>query len=42
MEMRLNHLSVKLSFLLLTPMLANAQLAPGEDPAGVFKSKSRR
>ena len=30
--MRLNHLSVKLSFLLLTPMLANAQLAPGEDP----------
>jgi hypothetical protein len=32
MEMRLNHLSVKLSFLLLTPMLANAQLAPGEDP----------
>ena len=30
--MRLNHLSVKLSFLLLTPTLANAQLAPGEDP----------
>jgi hypothetical protein len=30
--MRLIHLSVQLSFLLLTPMLANAQLAPGEDP----------
>ena len=30
--MRLNYLTVKLSFLLLTPMLANAQLAPGEDP----------
>ena len=30
--MRFNRLSVKLSFLLLTPMLANAQLAPGEDP----------
>jgi hypothetical protein len=30
--MRGNHLSVKLSFLLLTPILANAQLAPGEDP----------
>jgi hypothetical protein len=30
--MRLNHWSAKLSFLLLTPILANAQLAPGEDP----------
>jgi hypothetical protein len=30
--MRLNYLSVKLSFLLLTPFLAHAQLAPGEDP----------
>ena len=30
--MRLNHLSVKLSFLLLTPIFAKAQLAPGEDP----------
>ena len=30
--MRLNYFTVKLSFLLLTPMLANAQLAPGEDP----------
>jgi hypothetical protein len=32
MEMRLIHLLVKLSFLLLTPILANAQIAPGEDP----------
>jgi hypothetical protein len=32
MEMRINYLSVKLSFLLLMPVLANAQLAPGEDP----------
>ena len=30
--MRLIHLSVKLSFLLLTPIFAKAQLAPGEDP----------
>ena len=30
--MQLNHLTVKLSFLLLAPILANAQLAPGEDP----------
>ena len=30
--MRLNYLAVKLSFLLLTPILAKAQLAPGEDP----------
>ena len=30
--MRLVYLSVKLSFLLLTPILAKAQLAPGEDP----------
>jgi hypothetical protein len=30
--MRINYLSVKLSFLLLMPVLANAQLAPGEDP----------
>jgi hypothetical protein len=30
--MRFNRLSVKLSFLLLTPIFANAQLAPGEDP----------
>jgi len=30
--MRLFHLSVQLSFLLLTPLLACAQLAPGEDP----------
>ncbi len=30
--MQLNHLAVKLSFLLLAPILANAQLAPGEDP----------
>jgi len=30
--MRLHYLSAKLSFLLLTPVLANAQLAPGEDP----------
>jgi hypothetical protein len=32
MEMRINYLSAKLSFLLLIPILANAQLAPGEDP----------
>jgi hypothetical protein len=32
MEMRINYLSVTLSFLLLIPVLANAQLAPGEDP----------
>ena len=30
--MRINYLSAKLSFLLLIPILANAQLAPGEDP----------
>jgi hypothetical protein len=30
--MQLNHLSLKLSFLLLTPIFAYAQLAPGEDP----------
>ena len=30
--MRLNYLTVKLSFLLLMPIFANAQLAPGEDP----------
>ncbi len=30
--MRLIHVSMKLSFLLLTPIFANAQLAPGEDP----------
>jgi hypothetical protein len=30
--MRLIHLSAKLSFLLLFPIFANAQLAPGEDP----------
>ena len=30
--MPLIHLSVKLSFLLLTPIFAKAQLAPGEDP----------
>lgn len=30
--MRLIHLLVKLSFLLIMPILANAQLAPGEDP----------
>ena len=30
--MRLNYLAVQLSFLLLTPIFANAQLAPGEDP----------
>ena len=30
--MRVKYLSVKLSFLLLTPLFANAQLAPGEDP----------
>jgi hypothetical protein len=30
--MQLNHLLLKLSFLLLTPIFAYAQLAPGEDP----------
>ena len=30
--MQINYLSAKLSFLLLIPILANAQLAPGEDP----------
>ena len=30
--MRLNYLALQLSFLLLTPIFANAQLAPGEDP----------
>ena len=30
--MQLNHLILKLSFLMLTPIFAYAQLAPGEDP----------